>query len=110
MATTITGIDQSKVISSLDVYNHTTEIASLYTVSLQLTEQPPSDCTIVIAQNGSTKLSVAVPAAAQNHMEARVVMNCAASDLIAVTVASSTPSDITINSIKGILRITPGQY
>lgn len=110
MATTITGIMQTKVISNLDTYNHTAGLTSMYTVSLKLMEQSPSGCTIVMAQNGSTKLSVAVPAATQNHVEARIVMNCTAGDLIAVTIASSQASDQTINSIKGILQITPGQY
>lgn len=110
MATTITGISKSKVISNLDTYNHTALQNSMYTVSLDLSEQPPSGCIITMSQNGTPRLVTAAPAATQLDIKASVVMNCAISDIISIAITSSTPSDITINSIKGILRITPGQY
>lgn len=110
MATTITGISKSKAVSNLDTYNHTAGQASMYTVSLDLSEQPPSGCVITMSQNGTPKLATSTPAATQLNIKASVVMNCAVSDVISIAITSSTPSDITINSIKGTLRITPGQY
>lgn len=109
MATTITGIFQAKVINALDTYNHTTLQAQMYTVSLGLTEQPPSGVIITIQQNGVTKASASAPAASQAAMSLKTTMNCAQGDLLSVIVASSSASDQNINSIKGILTITPGQ-
>lgn len=110
MATTITGIMQEKVLTNLDTYNHTTLTASMYTVQVMLMEVPPSGCTITISQSGSTtnSVSTAVPAATQNHVELRTVLNCAINDNIAVTLASSTASDTGPNAIKALLKITPG--
>lgn len=106
MATIITGINQTKVLSNLDTYNHTTLATSMYTVSVKTTELPPSGLTITIQQNGSTKASVSVPAATQNHTELQVVLNCAVSDVIGVILASSVASDV--NTIRAILNIHQG--
>lgn len=110
MATVITGIMQEKVLTNLDTYNHTTLSPSMYTVQVMLTEVPPSGCTITIAQSGSrtTSVSTSAPAATQSHVELRTVLNCAISDVIAITLASSTAIDTGPNAIKAILRITPG--
>lgn len=108
MATVITGISRTKVISNLDTYNHTALQNSMYVVSMTINELPPSGITITIQQNGVTKASLSAPAAAQSETKLRTILNCAASDLISIIVASSTASDQTINSFKGILKITPG--
>src|SRR5271169_3835615 len=95
MATTITGIMQSKVLSNLDTYNHTALLTSMYVVSVKLEENPPSGCIITIAQSGSTSTSISTstPAATQNHVELRTILNCVANDVISVTLASSTAAD-----------------
>jgi hypothetical protein len=108
MAQLITGIMQTKILNALDTYNHTAGLTSMYFVSISVTEQPPSGMSIIIQQNGVTKATAATPAAAQNHIDLQVVLNCAASDVISVVLSSSTPSDENINAIKGILKITPG--
>lgn len=111
MATIITGIMQSKVLSNLDSYTHTTQLASMYTVQVHLEENPPSGCTITIAQSGSTSnsTSTATPAATQNHVELRTVLNCAIGDVITVTLASPTAAETAPNVLKAILKITAGQ-
>lgn len=108
MATIITRIDQSKVISNLDTYNHTTLAAGMYTVSIQVSEIPPSGVTLSIKQNSSTIASVSVPAAAQQLTQLRVVINCAISDVLGVVIASSTAREAGPNQIKGILNIHQG--
>lgn len=108
MATTITGITQAKVLSNLDVYNHTTTLASMYTVECNLTETPVSALIIIIKQNGSTMASLASPAATQSHMELRTVLNCAIGDVISVTISSALAQDNQINDVRAILKITPG--
>jgi|SRR5665213_1404263 len=111
MATIITGIESTKVLSNLDTYNHTALSASMYTVSVKLSEVPPSGCTITIAQSGSTSNSVStsVPAATQNHVELRTLLNCAVNDVISVTLASSSAIDQGPNAIKASLKISVGQ-
>lgn len=108
MATTITGIMQTKILTNLDTYNHTAGLNSMYTVSLRLSEVPPSGITMTIQQNGSTKVSTSAPAAAQSHVELRTILNCAANDIISVILASSTTSDTGLNALSCLLDITPG--
>jgi hypothetical protein len=108
MATTITGIGQVKVLSNLDTYNHTALLNSMYTVQVDLSEQPPTGCSITIQQNGSTKATSATPSNTQLNMKLGVVLNCAASDVISVIIASSNTAESAPNQIKAILKITPG--
>jgi hypothetical protein len=108
VATIVTGIGTSKVISNLDTYNHTALLASMYTVSCTVSEQPPSGLTITIEKNGSPVAATSAPAATQGVVQLSAALNCAVNDLISVVVVSSSPSDIAINQIKGILVIRPG--
>ncbi len=110
MATTITNITKSKVLNQLDTYNHTALSTSMYMVSVQLTEQPPSGITITIKQNGSTKATLSAPAATQETMNLQTVLNCTATDTITVILASSTASDQGGNSFKAILNIHEGSF
>lgn len=108
MATIITGINQAKVLSNLDTYNHTALTTNMYMVKVQTSEVPPSGLTITIAQNGSTKATASVPAAAQNHTELQIVLNCAINDVIGVTLASSSAIDQGKNAIRALLNIHVG--
>lgn len=110
MATIITGIESSKVLSNLDTYNHTTKAAGMYQVSVSVSEQPPSGMSIVIQQNGSQKAASAAPAASQGVVMLSVPLNCALGDVISVILSSSVASDKAINQIKGILNIHQGPY
>lgn len=98
----------TKVISNLDTYNHTAAAASMYTVSLAMSEQPPSGLVIQIKQNGSTIATAPAPTAAQQVCQISTVLNCAANDLISVVISSAVPTDQNINAIKGILNIRQG--
>lgn len=108
MATVITGINKSKVLSNLDTYNHTALVAGPYTVSIRATEHPTSALVLAIQQNGSTKVTTTTPASDQNHVELRTVLNCAVNDVISVVLASSAAQDIKINHVKAILVISQG--
>jgi len=108
MATTITGIGQTKIVTNLDTYTHTALLASLYAVSLQLQELPPSGCTITIQHNGSTVASTSAPAAAQSVIDLGALILCAVSDTLSIIVASSNPTDQGKNVLKGVLKISPG--
>lgn len=108
MAITISGISKTKVLSSLDTYNHTALQSSIYTVVVQLSEVPPSGMSIDIQQNSSSKASVSAPQASQSHMELQVKLNCTANDVISVVLASSSAIDKQLNNIKATLKITPG--
>lgn len=108
MAQTITGITQTKILTELDTYNHTALATSMYMVSCAVSEVPPSGITITIKQNGSTKATMAAPAAAQQLTQLQIVLNCVATDIITVVLASSTASDTGKNSFKAILNIHQG--
>lgn len=108
MAQTITGITQTKVLNQLDTYNHTALATSMYTVDVHATEIPASGLIITIKQNGSTIVTSAVPAAAQNHSDLRVVLNCAATDIIGVQLSSGVTADTGKNVVKAILNIHQG--
>lgn len=106
----ITGIEQEKVLSTLETYRHVTQQSGMYMVNIQLSVLPPSGCTLTIQQNGSTKASASAPVPLQSNMTLQIVLNCASSDNIDVIIASSTASDTGKNCIKGILNIHPGSF
>jgi hypothetical protein len=111
MATILTNLAQSKVISNLDTYNHTAVLNSMYYVSCILTEQPNSTVSITIEQNGTPVTSIAAPGngrTKQCSIVCQTVLNCAINDLISIVISSSNPIDQAINSIKGIINIHPG--
>lgn len=110
MAQTITGISKTKNIIALDTYNHTTLTANMYTVSIDMAEQPPTGLSIVIQQNGVTKATSTAAGAAQTHVPLAVTINCAINDVLSVILSSSTPGDQGLNVIKGTLSIHVGSF
>ena len=110
MATVITDLISTKVLNSLDTYNHTAKAASMYYVSIQLNEVPPSGISIVIKQNSSTIASLSSPAASQSVMNLQAVLNCALNDVIGVVISSSSAIDQGPNAFKAILNIHQGSF
>lgn len=109
MATIITGITKTKILTNLDTYNHTTLTAGMYTVRCTLSEQPPSGVILTIQQNSVTKATTTtIPGATQEIVDLQIVLNCAISDVIGVVVTSSNPTDTGKNVIKAILNIHQG--
>ena len=110
MSQVISGIMQTKTLTSLDTYNHTVGTTSLYTVGIRLTEVPPSGLIITIQQNSSTIVQSVAPASSQQVINLRTLLNCTSGDIISIILASSNSNDATLNNIKGTLQITPGIY
>lgn len=110
MSQLITRIDQTKVLSQLDTYNHTALQNSMYTVSIVMSEVPPSGLSLVIQQNSVTKASSTAPSSAQGVVSLQTVLNCAASDVISVIISSNSNNDKALNVIKGILSIHTGSF
>lgn len=108
MATIITKIDESQIVTNLDTYNYTVLVAGMYAVACTVSEIPVSAITIALKQNGSTKASVGVPAATQAIQQLQVIMNCAINDVIGVTLASSAAQDNQINDFKALINIRQG--
>jgi hypothetical protein len=109
MATVVGQFEKgTKVISNLDTYNHTAATAGMFTVTLAMSEQPPSGLTIQIKQNSTVIATSTTPAATQGIVQLQAIINAAVNDVIGVVVSSSTPTDQAINQIKGILNIRPG--
>jgi hypothetical protein len=105
----INTIESAHEVSNLDTYQYTTQLASLYTVSMQLNEIPPSGVSIVINQNGTPMATSLPPSAVQSHIELSVLLNCAIGDVLTVVVSSSSLSDTGPNAIKALLNIRVGQ-
>ena len=110
MSQVISGIMQTKTLTSLDTYNYTVGTTSLYTVGIRLTEVPPSGLIITIQQNSSTIVQSVAPASSQQVINLRTLLNCTSGDIISIILASSNSNDATLNNIKGTLQITPGIY
>lgn len=108
MATTITNLISSKVISNLDTYNYTVRSQALHVAKLQINEIPPSGITITIKQNGTTIASSSAPQSPVSRIDLSATMQCNVSDVISIVVASSTSSDELPNAFKGILNIHVG--
>ena len=108
MATIITDISESKIMTNLDTYNYTAQAAGMYIVSCAISEIPVSGITIALKQNGSTKASVAAPASTQSVQQLQVIMNCDLNDVIGVTIASSVAQDNQINDFKALINIRQG--
>lgn len=110
MAQIITGIAEAKVISSLDTYNHTTLLAAVYQVKVDVTEIPTSGISVVIKQNFSTIVTSLVPAATQNTITIATPINCAISDVISVVITSTSAVEAGPNEFKGLINIHVGPY
>ena len=110
MSQVISGIMQTKTLTSLDTYNYTVGTTSLYTVGIRLTEVPPSGLIITIQQNSSTIVQSVAPASSQQVINLRTLLNCTSGDIISIILASSNSNDATLNQIKGTLQITTGIY
>jgi len=108
VAQLVTGIGQAKVLNALDTYNHTALTANMYTVSVDMSELPPSGLSVVIKQNGSTMATAALPADSQSNIKLQVVLNCAINDTIGVVLSSAQASDTGLNVVKGLLNIHVG--
>jgi hypothetical protein len=108
MAQTVTPGPGTKVINGLDTYNYTVINSGLHTVSLGINEIPPSGITITIKKNGSTIASTSAPAASQQVINLSALINCTASDVLGVVVASASAIDSGLNDFKGILNIRQG--
>lgn len=89
MATVLKGSPIS--IEGAGVCTHTVSVPGDYFVSVQSTVVPPSNLSITIAQTGSASVSVssASLAAAQSHVELQKDFNCAAADVITITITTA---------------------
>lgn len=108
MATIITKIHESQVVTNLDTYNYTVVMADQYTVSCETSIMPPSGLFCALKQNGSTKASTPSPGAAQITEKVQVIMNCAVNDVIGITLSSAVPADGAANDFKSIINIRRG--
>lgn len=108
MAQTISGIMQSKVITSLDTYNHTSANGGSYFVSCYVTDIPPSGIVMTIQKNSSTVATATVLSPLQQVLQLSQNIACVANDVISVVLSSAIPLDATPNTFKGILTIRLG--
>lgn len=110
MATIITNIEQSQVVTNLDTYNYTVSIADQYAVSCETSVIPPSGLFCALKQNGSTKASTPSPGAVQITEKVQIIMNCAVNDVIGVTLSSAVPADAAPNDFKSLINIRRGIF
>lgn len=110
MSILLQNMDSSKVISSLDTYNYTIPASGMYVIDVQMSELPPSQLSIVIKQNSVSKAASSAPAAAQQILDLRIVLNCSANDVISIEITSALAAEAAPNVIKGIINIHPGSF
>lgn len=109
MAQIITKIDQSKIVTELDTYNHTATATSMYKVQVDVLEIPASSIIVTILKNGVSQGSTTVaPAALQQLVSLQRVLNCVATDVIGITIASASNSDKGPNRFKATISIHRG--
>lgn len=107
MANTFTG-EQTVVAAGLGTWTrNAVGTAGLVLASAVATEVPTSGVILTIAQTGSTSVSVssATPTAGQNIISLQQLFNCAIGDVITVTIASSTPIDEQLNTVKTTISV-----
>ncbi len=102
---------QSTTVVGLGTWTHTALNTSMYYVSCQSTENPPSSLSITISQTGSTSVSVTstVPAAGQIAINLSKIFNCVAGDVLSVAISSSAPIDQQLNTVKSTIVVRIGQ-
>ena len=104
--------NQSNVICGLGSFTYTCAAAKAgpFVVNVGTSVNPASSLVITIAQSGSQSVSIssASPGAAQAHIELNKKFNCAASDVITVTIASSAPIDNQLNNVESIVTLRQG--
>lgn len=110
MATVITKISRSIIVSNLDTYNFTVTQAGMYTVAAAVSLIPTSASIIVLKLNGSTVVSTPSPAANQIIETLQTTMNCAVNDVIGITISSGLAADTAPNDFKGIITIRQGSF
>lgn len=93
---------KGNVICGLGTFTMTVTTAGIFMMSAVATEVPPSGLSITLAQSGSTSVSVTstVLSATQNVLALQKLFNCAVSDVLTLTIASSTVSDEQLNTVK----------
>jgi len=100
---------QSNIISQLGTWTHTTTQASLYSMSVQLLELPPSGISVLIQHNGSTIATASAPAASQQLINLQALnIFCAQGDTISTVLSSANPSDALPNIFKALISVGRG--
>jgi len=101
---------KTKVVNTLDTYQHTVTTAGMHTVEATVNDQiPPMGLIITIAQNGTTAATSATPAGSQIHTNLCKVINAAVGDVLSIQLSSSVVNDTLPNGFQAILKITEGQ-
>ena len=102
--------NQTKVVSSLDTYQHTVTSAGPHVMFASVIDQIlPMGIIITMAKNGTTVATSATPSATQSHAELRALVNTAVGDVLSITLSSSSATDTLANGFKAILKINAGQ-
>lgn len=91
---------QSQVMCGLGSLTLTSTFAVPHTARVRLTEVPITGVTVVVTQNGSTVFTAPVITPTQIAQQFNVTFMCAVNDAIAITVSSSTPVDLQLNTVK----------
>lgn len=113
MATiTIGNFNSEKVVTGLNTYQYTVSNTSMHVVKCKLIVPVSSSVSLVITQNGTTRLSASVISHdaydAQSQFPFQVTMNCTSGDVIQFQITSAAAADNQLNVVKAILNIHQG--
>lgn len=101
---------QTSTICGLGSWTHTAASTAMYTATVKTTNNASSSVSIVIAQTGSTSVSVTstAPVASQTHEDLQKTFNCVAGDVITITVSSAAATDNQLNEVKSTVKVNLG--
>jgi hypothetical protein len=111
---TLLNTDQAQPFSGLGTWTFTVVTAGQYTLSCQATLPLGSNLQIVLAQTGSASNSVTVggsstnPSATQPALGTSTKFQCAAGDVLTVTLTSSNAVDSLPNGVSGTINLFLG--
>lgn len=96
---------QSNAVVGLNSWTYTFKSAGPRYVKVTASDVPVTGLTITILKNGSAVSTVSVPSGSAPTLMAQAAFLAAASDILTVTMSSSTFNDTQPNSVKAIINI-----
>lgn len=102
-------LNQPQVGIGLQTQTFTVPTTGTYSVSVQLSEIPPSGLSVVVNKDGSPVFTAPVITPTQIAQQFKVGFEATAAQVITVVFSSAEAVDAELNSVKSITTIMQGQ-
>lgn len=101
-------LNQPQVFVGLGTLTYTIPSTALYSVVVDMTENPPSGLSIVVNNNGSPIYTMPALSVTQGAQQFKVGQPFAANDVVTVVISSSSAIDQQLNTVKTIVSLQQG--